>query len=385
MDGRVTTLTPEPDPVSPRRPGSRWTGVLLVAAGVAFGYLLAQGTTSGVTSTNTGGVVSSTPATELPPAVVTSAVPVDEGLRFSGSILASVEFGRGLVTWPGDGDPIKIRLASDVWAAAYDAAQVRIAVTLPEYAGDGLALHIGNLGDLRFVTSGVTGFAWHPTDPDAIAWVAGSQDGYRLYEASLSDGVVVATEVAVVRNRVRPVAWGSWGYALQGDDGLTVLGPSGEVLAYAEVQFVAAGSDGRLVVARPAGVPLSSDWAITGPDLMDQAALDRFEDLDEHPTAAAILPLSGRIVLVSNRFGDDADLARIEILAADGTRRAVIRSGMIAESIAWSPDETRLAIGGYYYGSNRVRSVVLLAASDGTGQSVEVPFDHQVRPLGIRD
>ena len=90
-------------------------------------------------------------------------------------------------------------------------------------------------------------------------------------------------------------------------------------------------------------------------------------------------------MLVSNRFGDGSDLARIEILSADGTREAVIRSGMIADSIAWSPDEARLAIGGYYYGSNQVRSVVLLTDSEGTGEPIEVPFDHQVRPLGIRN
>jgi hypothetical protein len=113
--------------------------------------------------------------------------------------------------------------------------------------------------------------------------------------------------------------------------------------------------------------------------------LDRFGDLDEHATAAAILPKSGRIVLVSNRFGDGADLARIEILSADGTSELILRSGMIAESIAWSADEAQLAIGGYYYGSNEVRSVVLLAAADGSGDPIEVPFDHQVRPLAIGD
>ncbi|MGB5432502.1 MAG: hypothetical protein WBO21_05785, partial [Acidimicrobiia bacterium] len=59
--------------------------------------------------------------------------------------------------------------------------------------------------------------------------------------------------------------------------------------------------------------------------------------------------------------------------------------GMIADSIAWSPDEARLAVGGYYYGSNQVRSVVLLADSEDAGATIEVPFDHQVRPLGIRN
>ena len=130
---------------------------------------------------------------------------------------------------------------------------------------------------------------------------------------------------------------------------------------------------------------MSSDWAITGPDLADQQALNRLGDLEEHPTAAAILPLSGRIVLVSNRFGDGADLAQIEILAPDVARETVIRSGMIADSIAWSPDEKSLSVGGCYYGTNEVRSAVLLTASDGTGEPIEIPFDHRVRPLGIRN
>jgi hypothetical protein len=306
-------------------------------------------------------------------------------VTFPGTLLASVEFGRGLLIWPGDGEPIKTRLASDVSAAAYNAAQDRIAVTLPEYGTDRFALHVGRVGDLRFVASGVTGFAWHPTDTGAIAWVEESKGGFALRTANVASDTITATEVSVLRTAVRPVAWGPWGYALQGDNGLTTVTPSGATFATADVQFVAAGSDGRLVVARPAGIPLSSDWAITGPDLADQRTLDRSDALEEHPVAAAILPRSGRIVLVSNRFGDGSGLARIEILSAEGTREAVIRSGMIADSIAWSPDETRLAIGGYYYGANQVRSVVLLADSEGATEPIEVPFDHQVRPLGVRE
>jgi hypothetical protein len=386
MDNRVTPLPhPSERTPPPLRSSHRWTGVLLVVAGIAFGFLLGQGTTENLSSgdTESDEAVASTSSPVDP--VAAPELPAEEVVRFPGTILASVEFGRGLMTWPGDGSPIKTRLASDVSAAAYDAAQGRIAVTLPEYGTERLALHVGSVGDLRFVASGVTGFAWHPTDPSAIAWVEESEDGFALLKAQVSDGVIMESQITVLRDTVRPVAWGSWGYALQGDNGLTTIAPSGDVVANADVQLVAAGSDGRLVVSRPAGTPLSSDWAITEPDLADQQALGRFNALEEHPTAAAILPISGRIVLVSNRFGDGSDLARIEILSADGTSQAVIRSGMIADSIAWSPDEARLAVGGYYYGSNQVRSVVLLADSEGAGATIEVPFDHQVRPLGIRN
>ena len=162
---------------------------------------------------------------------VTSELSVDRAVTFPGTILASVEFGRGLVTWPGDRDPIKIGLVSDVSAAEYDAAKGRLAVTLSDYTGDGLALHIGNLGDLRFVASGVTGFAWHPTDPNAIAWVEESEDGFLLVTAAVSDGVVAPTQIAVLPDRVRPVGWGSWGYALAGDNGLTTVAPSGAIIA----------------------------------------------------------------------------------------------------------------------------------------------------------
>ena len=385
MDHGVTVLTRRPDSTPPPRSSFKWTGVLLVAAGIAGGYLLAQGTASPVPPVDAAPVEVAASAPTNVTTVSAPAAPAGATVTFSGTILASVEFGRGLVTWPGDGDPIKIRLAADVWGAAYDAAQQRVAVTLPQFGSDGLALHVGTLGDLRFVASSVTGFAWHPTDPSSIAWVAESSDGFALMQGVVSDGVIVATQIAVLRDRNRPVAWGSWGYALDGDNGLTTISPSGAVIAVGDLEFVAAGSDGRLVVARPAGKPLSSDWAITGPDLANQEALGRFDDLEEHATAAAILPHSGRVVLVSNHFGDGADLARIEIISAEGTREAVIRSGMIAESVAWSPDETRLAIGGYYYGDSQIRSVVLLAASDGTGTPIEVPFDHQVRPLGLRE
>jgi sugar lactone lactonase YvrE len=385
MDSRVTPLPHPSEPASPPpRSSQKWTGVLLVAAGVAFGFLLGQGTTDTGSPVDTEAAEAITSTTAPADPVAASEPPAEEVVKFPGTILASVEFGRGLVTWPGDGNPIKTRLASDVSAAAYDAAQGRIAVTLPEYGTDRLALHVGKVGNLRFVASGVTGFAWHPTDPNAIAWVEESEDAFALMKADISDGRIGATRVALLPDLAEPVAWGAWGYALQGDKGLETIGPDGAAIASADVQFVAAGSDGRLVVARPAGIPLSSDWAITEPGLTDQQALGRFDDWEEHPTAAAILPRSGRIVLVSNRFGDRGGLARIEVLSDDGTSEAMIRSGMIADSIAWSPGEDRLAVGGYYYRSNQVRSVVLLTDVDGMSEPVEVPFDHQVRPLGIR-
>jgi hypothetical protein len=359
--------------------------VLLVVAGIAFGFLLGQGTTDDLSSGDTESVEAITSTSSPADPVVTSEPPAEDVVRFPGTILASVEFGRGLMTWPGDGSPAETRLASKVSAAAYDAAQRQIAVTVPEYGTETLALHVGNVGDLRFVASRVTGFAWHQTDPSAIAWVEESEDGFALLKADFSNGAITATQITVLQDTVRPVAWGSWGYALQSESGLTTIDPSGVTIANADVQFVAAGSDGRLVVSRPAGIPLSSDWAITTTDLADQQTLGRFGALNEHPTAAAILPVSGRIVLVSNRFGEGSDLARIEVLSPDGTRRGVIRSGMIADSIVWSPDETHLAVGGYYYGSNQVRSVILLTDSEGTGEAIEVPFDHQVRPLGIRN
>jgi hypothetical protein len=382
----VTPLTRGPDPPrSPLQAGSRWTAVFLVAAGIVFGFLLAQGTTGGLRSGETGSGDLDAARRAAASGVAVPEGTVEEVVGFSGTILASVEFGRGVVTWKGGEDPIKTRFASDASAAAYDAARDRIAVTLPEYGGEGFALHVGTLGDLRLAATGVTSFVWHPTDPDEIAWVKESAAAYSLVRATVSNEAVTPAHVAVLPGRARLVAWGSWGYALEGANGLTTVAPDGAIIATDDVQFVAAGSDGHMVVARPAGIPLSSDWAITGPDLADQLALERFDDLQEHPVAAAVLPRSGRIVLVSNRFGDGGELALIEILSADGSPQAVIRSGMIAESIAWSPDETRLAVGGYYYGPTEVRSVVLLAASDGMGEHVEVPFDHQVRPLGIRD
>ena len=204
MDRRVTVLTGQPDPTPPTpRSSPKWTGVLLVAAGIAFGYLLAQGTTSSLPPVDTASPEAVPSVSATAPPGVASALPAEKTTGFSGTVLASVESARGLMTWPGDGGPIKIRLTSDVWAAAYDAAQGRIAVTVREYGRDGLALYVGDLGDVRFVTSGVTGFAWHPTEPSAIAWVEESKDGFALVKAVVSDGVVMANQIAVLRDRVR--------------------------------------------------------------------------------------------------------------------------------------------------------------------------------------
>lgn len=387
MDNGVTVL---PHPVeetdTPLRRTSRWAGLLLVGAGVVGGYLLASGGSGSlapVVPTELAATVPSTSAGLAPVSVPTGSPP--NVRAFTGTLLASVEFGRGLVTWPGEKDPVTIRLGSDTHAVAYDAAQDRIAATLPEYDGDRFALHVGRLGDLRFVASGVTGFAWHQTDPGAIAWVEEAGAGFRLVAGGVADDAVVAVVVAELAQRAEPVAWGAWGYALQAHDSLTTIAPSGDVIAKADFQFVAAGSDGRLIVARPAGTPLSSDWGFSDPTLEDVEPLRRFDEPDEHPTAATILPRSGRVVLVSNRFGDGTDLAKIEILSGNGIQLAVIRSGIIADSIAVSPDEARVAVGGFHYTSDHVSPVVLLFASDGSGSPIELPFDDQVRPLGIRD
>ena len=172
--------------------------MLLVVAGIAFGFLLGQGTTDDPSPADTESVEAITSTSAPADPVVASELPAEEVVRFPGTILASVEFGRGLVTWPGDGSPVKIRLASKVSAAAYDAAQRQIAVTVPEYGTETLALHVGNVGDLRFVASRVTGFAWHPTDPSAIAWVEESEDGFALLKADVSDGAITATQITVL-------------------------------------------------------------------------------------------------------------------------------------------------------------------------------------------
>jgi hypothetical protein len=385
MNERVTPLTRRPDPTPPsRRWWTLWAAALLVAGGVAFGYLVAPSTTSASEDLADPSADEGLPPPTQPVAAALAEPPSAPAVTFSGTLLASEAFGRSLVAWPGDGDRTTIRLPADATGSAYNAARDRVAVTFREFAGDGMSLHVGNLGDLGLVASGVTGFAWHPTNPEALAWLEETDRGFDLVAAVVSDAETSTTSIATYPTTARLVAWGPWGFALQTEDALTTVDRSGAVVASADLQLVAGGPDGRLLVARPAGTPLSSDWAITGPDLSEPLVLDRFGDLDEHATAAAILPGSGRIILVSNRFGDSDARARIEILAPDGTTETVIRSGMIAESIAWSTDESRLAIGGYYYGSNEVRSVVLLTATDGSGDEIEVPFDHQVRPLAIR-
>jgi hypothetical protein len=369
-----------------RRPARRdarsfpgWAAVLLVAAGLAGGYLLGS----------TGDLVDATAPAATEPVVDAAPPPstvpeVPAPVRFPGTILASVDFGEGLVAWMGGSDPVPIALTAGIEEAAYDASRDRIAVTVPEYEGGDNGLHVGRLGDLRSVATGVTGFAWHPTDPQALAWVVRSGSGYGLVTASVTDATVVHRPVAALDRALGLVAWGPWGFALQGDDGLHVLDPSGAPLGTADLQLVAAAPDGRLLVARPAGKPLSSDWAFTGPDLDDLVPLGRFADLDEHPTAAAILPRSGRTLLVSNRFGDRWHTGRVELLAPDGTSLAVLRSGFIAESIAWDAGESTVAIAGYAYGPDRIESRVLLVDADLAADPVEVPFDGQIRPLGLR-
>jgi len=99
MDSRVTPLPhPSERTPPPLRSSHKWTGVLLLVAGVAFGFLLAQGATGNPSpvDTESAEAVTSTSASADP--VVTSEPHTADVVRFPGTILASVGFGRGLMT-----------------------------------------------------------------------------------------------------------------------------------------------------------------------------------------------------------------------------------------------------------------------------------------------
>lgn len=275
MTDRVRPLDVDPQP--PRR-----GLVLATAAAVAlggFGLFLASGSLSPSTPTTTADPPTTT--TTLPPRVVST-----EELRrlvpgFQGRVrgIGNTEDG-SFVGWSwssGDSEP-RLNPLPDEAIGSWDGDGALIAAI--GASSFGRSLYFGPPTNVREVFNDVESFAWHSTEPGALALVTAPQsDGLRELWRSIPDATTTSNGTFNSSRVMRfdfegfLAAYGDWGFALDtlsptGAPQLTTLNADGDLVAQGPFVYVDDFGDGRLLVATLPGGD-NPHLAIVGLDLED--------------------------------------------------------------------------------------------------------------------
>jgi hypothetical protein len=254
-DAIEVELSGEDDP-SPDGPGlGGGKGVwLLVGVGLGFAFsLLFNNAVPEVGPATPGG------ATDTTVASVSGIGAVIPGYPDGMNILVSPGEGRALevLTWPLQGEPFYRSIPlGDIdldGTAQFDASGQFLAATTA--TPDGLVLRGGRPNTFGVVASGVTGFAWHDSNPADLAWSTFEDGELQIWvseDAGL--GEVVVSGVGLGDH---VVAFGDWGFAVTEVSGTFDEAPtfrtrlfdaSGETMATFDGQVMSSHDSGLLVV-----------------------------------------------------------------------------------------------------------------------------------------
>ncbi len=294
---------------------------LLIGLGLGFALSLLFSNSTG-TEPVAGG--DPTPTTAAPALGVGAAIPgFPDGLN----VLVSPGEGRALevLTWPHQGEPFYRSIPlGDIdlsGTAHFDASGQFLAATTSSPAG--LILRSGRPNTFGAVASGVTGFAWHDSDPADLAWSTFEDGELQLWVSEdLGPGELAVRAVGFGDHLV---AFGDWGFAVGnpgGDD--HILDPDGGL----------AGSiAGRVVTSHLSGLLLVTD-VLAGSLVVTTDLETRREIRTAEPS-----------VVIGAEFSPDGD--RVALTGFDGlviaelgnrieTATFPIRAG--SDSISWSSD-----------------------------------------------
>jgi hypothetical protein len=185
--------------------------------------------------------------------------------------LVAVSRGDGqslqLFVWPLKGEPrirtIPIGVARPPGPVTFDVASRRIATLLPVPDEEDGVLYAGVPEQAGIVATGVTGYAWHDTEPSRLAYTTFADGELVLWALSepAAEPQVVTRAVGIVGS-VR--AWGDWGFAVQDEERTSVilLTDGGEIktthpgrlLDSDGVEWLAIADDGVSLVSSGGGV-----------------------------------------------------------------------------------------------------------------------------------
>lgn len=312
---------------------------LWLAVGLGLGFalsLLFSGSTDREAITGTG-ITTTTAASSLGVGAVIPGFP--DGLN----VLVSPGAGRALevLTWPLQGDffyrsvPLGDIVRSGT-AAHFDVSGQFLAATT--YTPDGLILRSGRPNTFGVVATGVTGFAWHDSDPADLAWSTFEDGELEIWVSEdLGPGELAVSAVGFGDYLV---AFGDWGFAVgnpEGDD--HVLDPSGELVGSIAGRIVTSHQSGVLLVTDTVG---ASIVATDDLETLFEAARDDLEswfDFGESSLDPPVLPVFGA------KFSPDGQRVAMTSLVGltvvglgEGieTESFPLRGG--SDSISWSSD-----------------------------------------------
>ena len=120
---------------------------------------------------------------------------------------------------------------------------------------NGQMLAVGDLSSRSTgpMAVGADAYVWHGSDGGRIAWTGEVEDGRRALftgdlERIVGDGVAAVSYVTDIGG-ARLVAWDDWGFALESDGELILLGTNGSDLGRRAVRFLGSASRSTIAVA----------------------------------------------------------------------------------------------------------------------------------------
>jgi WD40 repeat protein len=244
------------------------------------------------------------------------------------NILVSPGEGRALevLTWPLQGQPFYRSIPlGDIdldGTAQFDASGQFLAATTA--TPDGLVLRGGRPNTFGVVASGVTGFAWHDSNPADLAWSTLADGELQIWvseDAGL--GEVVVSGVGLGDH---VVAFGDWGFAVAtpgGDD--LVLDPNGELIGFSAGRIVASHASGLLLVTDAEG---ASVVAVTNIETLFNLRIVAVNSVvigAEFSPDGDRVALTGPTGLTVAELGEEIDTELFEIRAG-------------SDSLSWSSD-----------------------------------------------
>lgn len=285
---------PRQGPAGPKR---WWVPLSVIAAGaIAFGIIATGLGAGGSTGTATGGVTTSTsitdtaaPDTTTPPAAApATALPLGEQAPFTNETLRLIGLrpsSASVMNWgPEQSEPTTVSLLAQPQSASYNADGTRFLVVS---AAAGSTLIVDGVDDHSPIhIRGAFSAAWHPTDPNLLAWTEPTGDeivGTTVKVADLSGGpapgVEPLTETILPGGLHRLRAWGDWGFATQGGDTTHGFDPDGLPVRSAGGAMFGSAPDGTLLVVEMGtdrGIPflLNPDGTRTELPSLDIGASD---------------------------------------------------------------------------------------------------------------
>lgn len=169
---------------------------------------------------------------------------------FPDTLLAVTQIGGGnlgLLTWPVSGPPWEAPLPGfTTTEVEFDRSGRMVAMGTPVADSEGVVLSFGTPSRIQPLAAGVTGFTWHESEAGALAYTQVIDGEWLLSVVDRFRDIRLVTRSSGIDGAV--VAWGSWGFAVQRDQQVTLLTETGEIERSFDGRLLDADASGRVVV-----------------------------------------------------------------------------------------------------------------------------------------